>query len=549
VSDAAALALSRRTLARLGRMARPHAVLPTLLGLGGGLAAIAQAWFVATALAGVLAGQGVAATPLVAAGLLVALRTVLAAMQEAAAFKAGAVMRQHLRQALMARLHALGPAWAEARPAGQLATTLVERTEALEGFFARWIPALSLAALLPVAAALAAFPIDAWIAAGFLAAPVLSVVAMAGAGIGAARASASQFAALARMGGHFLDRMRGLPSLVLLNREADETQRIAAVAEDFRISIMRVLRIAFLSAALLEAVFVTATALVSLKAGMALLAGELPLREGLFLLLLVPEMFTPIRGLAGAYHDRQAATGAAQGLAELFSTEAPAQGGAHLPDGPANVVFERVGFTHPTRERPALENFSLSVVPGETVVLVGESGAGKSTAIDLLMGFRRADAGTVRLNGIDIATVPPEALRAKIAWVGQRTSIIAGTIRDNVMLARPDATEAQLIEALDAAQVSDFARALPDGIDTRIGEGGFGISGGQAQRVALARAFLKDAPLLLLDEPTASLDPETEAALLDALRRLAAGRTVIMASHSAAAALTGRVVRLTAPGA
>ncbi len=549
MNDAATLALSRRTLARLGRMARPHAVLPTLLGLAGGLAAIAQAWFVATALAGVLAGAGVAAMPLIAAGLLVALRTVLAALQEAAAFKAGAVMRLELRQALMARLHALGPAWAEARPAGQLATTLVERTEALEGFFARWIPAVSLAALLPVAAALAAFPIDGWIAAGFLAAPVLSVVAMAGAGIGAARASASQFAALARMGGHFLDRMRGLPSLVLLNREADETRRIAGVAEAFRISIMRVLRIAFLSAALLEAVFVTATALVSLKAGMALLAGELPLREGLFLLLLVPEMFTPIRGLAGAYHDRQAATGAAQGLAELFSAEAPARGSAHLPDGAAGVVFDQVGFTHAGRDKPALANFSLSVAPGETVVLVGESGAGKSTAIDLLMGFRQADAGMVRLNGIDIATVPPEALREKIAWVGQRTAIIAGTIRDNVMLARPAATEAELGQALDAAQVTQFAAALPDGIDTRIGEGGFGVSGGQAQRIALARAFLKNAPLLLLDEPTASLDPATEGALLLALRRLAAGRTVIMASHSMAAALTGRVVRLAAPRA
>lgn len=541
------LAPARRALARLGREARPAAMLPTLLGLAGGLAAIGQAWLVAGALAVLLQGGGVAWFLLAGAACLVAVRTVLAALQEAASFKAGAVMRQKLRGELLHRLHALGPAWAEARPAGQLAATLVERTEALEGFFARWLPSVAMAAMLPVAAAIAAFPIDGLIAAGFLAAPVLAVAAMAGAGIGAARASASQFAALARMGGHFLDRMRGLPSLVLLNQAVPEQQRIAAVAEDFRTSIMKVLRIAFLSAAMLEAVFVTATALVSLKAGIDLLEGRLPLREGLFLLLLVPEMFSPLRALAGAYHDRQSATGAAQGLAALIEAEAPAPGTVALPPGPIAVEFEAVGFTHEGRDTPALAGCGFTVQPGETVVLVGPSGAGKSTAIDLLMGFRRADQGVVRVGGIDVTALDPAALRQGIAWVGQRTAIIAGTIRENVLLARPEATAAELAQALEAAQVSDFAQALPQGLETRIGEGGFGVSGGQAQRIALARAFLKDARLLLLDEPTAALDPATEAALLVGLRRLAAGRTVVMASHSQAAALAGRVVRLAAP--
>ena len=199
------------------------------------------------------------------------------------------------------------------------------------------------------------------------------------------------------------------------------------------------------------------------------------------------------------------------------------------------MAFEDVHLTWDPARGPALNGLSFRVPAGETLVLAGPSGAGKSTVIEILLGFVRPDRGRVTINGADIADLVPQALARLTAWIGQRPVLFAGTIRDNIRFARPEATEAEVEEAARSARVSEFAAALPDGLDTTVGEGGYGLSGGQAQRVAIARAFLKNAPLLLLDEPTAHLDPATEAEVLDSLRRLALGRTVILASHSSAA--------------
>jgi ATP-binding cassette subfamily C protein CydD len=199
------------------------------------------------------------------------------------------------------------------------------------------------------------------------------------------------------------------------------------------------------------------------------------------------------------------------------------------------VAFEDVHLTWDPTRGPALDGLSFRVPAGETLVLAGPSGAGKSTAIEILLGFIRPDQGRVTVNGADIAELVPQALSRLTAWIGQRPVLFSGTIRDNIRFARPEATEAEVEEAARSARVSEFSAVLPDGLNTRVGEGGYGLSGGQAQRVAIARAFLKNAPLLLLDEPTAHLDPATEAEVLDSLRRLALGRTVILASHSSAA--------------
>ncbi len=261
------------------------------------------------------------------------------------------------------------------------------------------------------------------------------------------------------------------------------------------------------------------------------------MQTALFVLLLVPEFFAPLRAFAAAYQDRLHATAAAESLAALPPMPAPA------PDLPVRtipargvaVAFEDVGLTWDPARGPALDGLSFRVPAGETLVLAGPSGAGKSTAIEILLGFVRPDRGRVLINGADIADVVPQALSRLTAWIGQRPMLFAGTIRDNIRFARPEASEAEVEAAARNARVAEFAAGLPDGLDTLVGEGGYGLSGGQAQRVAIARAFLKNAPLLLLDEPTAHLDPATEAEVLDSLRRLAAGRTVIMASHTAAA--------------
>jgi ATP-binding cassette subfamily C protein CydD len=259
--------------------------------------------------------------------------------------------------------------------------------------------------------------------------------------------------------------------------------------------------------------------------------------------LLVPEFFAPLRGFAAAYQDRLHATGAAEALIALPEPPAPR---AEMPvrtieaRGVA-VTFEKVGFAWDEARGQALQNLSFTVPPGEMLVLAGPSGAGKSTVIELLLGFIKPDEGRILLNGHDIALILPEALSRLTAWIGQRPTLFAGSIRDNVAFARPDASQTDIEEAARMARITDFAADLPQGLDTLIGEGGYGLSGGQAQRVAIARAFLKNAPLLLLDEPTAHLDPATEAEVFSALKRLAIGRTVIMASHSAAAhAFAGR---------
>jgi ATP-binding cassette subfamily C protein CydD len=269
--------------------------------------------------------------------------------------------------------------------------------------------------------------------------------------------------------------------------------------------------------------------------GIAHLDGVVP--QALFVLLLVPEFFAPLRAYAAAYQDRLHATAAAESLAALPPAPLPA------PDLPirtvpargVSVAFEDVGLTWDPARGPALDGLSFRVAAGETLVLAGPSGAGKSTAIEMLLGFVSPDRGRVLINGADIKDLVPQALSRLTAWIGQRPMLFAGSIRDNILFGRPEASDAEVEAAARNARVTDFANALPDGLNTPVGEDGYGLSGGQAQRVAIARAVLKNAPLLLLDEPTAHLDPASEAAVLDSLRRLAAGRTVILASHATAA--------------
>jgi ATP-binding cassette subfamily C protein CydD len=311
---------------------------------------------------------------------------------------------------------------------------------------------------------------------------------------------------------------------------------------------MRVLRVAFLSSVALDLALALALILIALRYGTQAMQGRLASPgTALFVLLLVPEFFAPLRSFAAAYQEKFHAGAAADALAALPPLPAPppevkvrtveARGLA--------VAFEDVHFTWDPARGPALDGLSFRVPAGEILVLAGPSGAGKSTVLEILLGFASPQAGRVTFNGADIATLVPQALSRMTAWIGQRPMLFAGSIRDNILLARPDATTAELEEAVRFARLESVAASLPQGLETPIGEGGYGLSGGQAQRVAIARAFLKNAPLLLLDEPTAHLDPATEAEVLDSLRRLAIGRTVIMASHSVAAhGLGGRRVDL-----
>ena len=537
--DGAARALLRRE----ARALRGRVLAPVLLGVAALLSGIAGAWLVARLLAALL-GHGMAgATELAAAAGLALLAAALGLAQERLQLRAGEEARARLRDAVFARLLALGPG--DARGVGEKAALVVDRVEALDGYFSRWLPAARLALLGPALVAAAAALADPLSGLILLVAGLLVPAAMAITGIGAAQASRRQFDQLQRLSGRFLDRMRGLPTLVLFNRQEAEAEALSQAAEELRRRTMRVLGVAFLSNTALELLAAGAIAAVALRHAATLTGGEGDAAAAIFALLLVPAFFAPLRAFSAAYHERLSAAGAAAALAPLLAQEEKAPG-LRLESLPSRVVvtFTDVRLVYDPMRPPALDGLSFRVNAGETLVLAGPSGAGKSSVLRLLMGFVRPDSGRIAINGQDATALRPDELRRLSAYVGQRAHLFRGSIRDNIRLARPEATEAEVEAAAEAARVTNFARHLPQGLDTLVGEGGWGLSGGQAQRVALARAFLRNAPLVLLDEPTAHLDPGTEAEVLDSIRRLCLGRTAIVASHAVAARSLGRVLEI-----
>jgi ATP-binding cassette subfamily C protein CydD len=515
------------------RAARKFVAPVLALGLVGVALGIGQAAAIAAVLAHALVGSPrVVWGPLAGFALLAVLRAGTSFAGEIAASKAGIAGRRRLRNDVMARLFAAGPALLRRHHSGEIATAAIDRIEGLDGFYGRWLPAAGLAVAGPALVLLAAALVDLRAAALLFLAGLLVPVGMALAGIGAARAARRQFVAMARLQARFLDRVRGIATLVLYGRAEDEAAQLALAADELRRRTLRVLRVAFLSSTILD------VAMVAALIGFALSAarGAAPM-PALFLLLLVPEFFAPLRAFALAYQDRMQAHASAEALSALPPAPAPAPALAvrHVTASGVSVAFEGVSYSWDPARGPALEDVSFRLRAGESLVLVGPSGAGKSTIIEMLLGFIRPDRGRVTLNGADIATIVPAALAELTAWIGQKPMIFAGTLAENIRFARPSASDEAVREAARLARVDAFAAHLPHGLDTEIGEGGFGLSGGEAQRVAIARAYLKNAPLLLLDEPTAHLDPATEAEVIESLRRLAIGRTVILASHSAAA--------------
>ncbi|GAN69037.1 thiol reductant ABC exporter subunit CydD [Acetobacter orleanensis] len=538
-----------RTQSRLGRKAaRPVVVsglLSSLLGVG-------QAWCVATvlgqALVGLVAGGGghtLALRPVLIFAGLALLRALIMALSDTASAKAGINARRRLRGEVLASILTGGPALLRKTHSGELATIAVDRVEALDGFFARWVPASSLWIAAPL---LILVPV------GFIQPKAALVLGLCGAtvpfgqalfGIGAAVASRNQFLAMTRLQARFLDRVRGIATIVLAGRADDETQRLGEAAEELRKRTMKILRVAFLSSASIDCAMVVALVLIAImdgKQAMALLSdGASPalaytLTSGLFVLLVIPEFFAPLRSLALAYQDRAHAQGAATAILDLPEAQprSSPEGARTVNASGVMISLEDVCFTWDPARGQALDHVSFTVPAGETLILAGPSGSGKSTIMELLLGFIQPDSGSVRLNGAPLDTIVPDSLSRMISWIGQKPVLFAGTLRDNILFARQDADEADLMAAVKAAAVDQFLPSLPDGLETRIGEGGFGLSGGQAQRIAIARAYLKNAPILLLDEPTAHLDPATEKSVFESLQRLALRRTVVLATHSAA---------------
>lgn len=548
-NEKAAIRNWTRTQSRLGRQAARSVVGAGLLS---SLVGIGQVWCVAVVLGHALVNWKMADAagpmpvwPFLAFPVLAILRALVMVQADTGAARAGIAARRRLRGEVLASVLTGGPALLRRVHSGVLASTIVDRVEALDGFFGRWIPASILWIAAPVAILIPIAIVQPHAALVLGLCGIAVPFGQALFGIGAAVASRNQFLAMTRLQARFLDRVKGIATIVLAGRAEDETRKLGDAAEELRQRTMKVLRVAFLSSASIDCAMVVALITIAIMDGRQALAlqaeGSAPalvhaVTAGLFVLLAVPEFFAPLRGLALAYQDRAHAQGAATAVLELpEAQERPAPEGARTVNANGVMVsFDDVSFSWDPARGLALDHVSFTVPAGETLILAGASGSGKSTIMELLLGFIQPDTGRVLFNGAPLDSIVPDALARMVSWIGQKPVLFAGTLRENILFAKPDASDAELQAALKSAAVDQFLPNLPEGLETRIGEGGFGLSGGQAQRIAIARAYLKNAPVLLLDEPTAHLDPATEKSVFESLQRLAVGRTVILATHSAA---------------
>ncbi|MBC2865841.1 thiol reductant ABC exporter subunit CydD [Streptomyces mexicanus] len=517
--------------------------------LGAGLV-IAQAMLIAEAVVGAFQHRmtvGELRTPLL---LLVAVacgRALVSWLTELAAHRTSAAVKSELRGRLLEHATALGPGWLGGQRTGSLVTLATRGVDALDDYFSRYLPQLGLAVVVPVAV-LARIVTEDWVSAAIIVGtlPLIPVFMML---IGWATQSRMdrQWRLLSRLSGHFLDVVAGLPTLKVFGRAKAQAESIRRITGEYRRATLRTLRIAFLSSFALELLSTLSVALVAVTIGMRLVSGDMDLYTGLVILVLAPEAYLPLRQVGAQYHAAAEGLAAAEEIFAVLESPLPQSGTRPVPDCGA-VAFENVAVRYPGRSADAVSGVSFAVEAGETVALVGPSGAGKSTLLHVLLGFVRPTEGRVRVGGADLTGLDLEQWRSRIAWVPQRPHLYAGTVAENVRLARPDADEAAVRAALADAGALAFVDALPEGMDTVLGEDGTGLSAGQRQRLALARAFLADRPVLLLDEPTAALDGATEAEIVQAVRRLSVGRTVLLVVHRPALLeLADRVVRLDVP--
>ncbi|MFI6148393.1 thiol reductant ABC exporter subunit CydD [Streptomyces sp. NPDC051109] len=540
-------------LLRYARSTRLFLAAVVVLGLAGAGLVIGQAMLIAEIVVGAfeqgLDGEALR-TPLLLLAAVALGRGLLAWLTELAAHRASAAVKSQLRGRLLDRAADLGPGWLSGQRTGSLVALATRGVDALDDYFSRYLPQLGLAVVVPVAV-LARIVTEDWVSAAIIVV-TLPLIPLFMVLIGMATQSRMdrQWRLLSRLSGHFLDVVAGLPTLKVFGRAKAQAESIRKITDDYRQATVRTLRIAFLSSFALELLATLSVALVAVTIGMRLVHGELDLYTGLVILILAPEAYLPLRQVGAQYHAAAEGLAAAEEIFEVLQTPVAVSGGvAPVPAAGLRIEFDGVAVRYEGRGEDSPGPVSLAVGPGECVALTGPSGAGKSTLLQVLLGFVEPTAGRVRIGGVDLASLSPEQWRERIAWVPQRPHLFAGTIAQNVRLARPDASADAVADALKDAGAWEFVAELPRGVETELGEGGVGLSAGQRQRLALARAFLADRPVLLLDEPTAALDGETEAAVVDAVRRLAVGRTVLLVVHRPALlAVADRVVRVGASG-
>lgn len=475
--------------------------------------------------------------------LAVVLRAAVSWASKQAAFRCSAKVKQAIRDEIVGHLAEVGPIRLIGEHAGEIANTTVDGVEALDGYFARYLPQRAIASLFPLTILAIVFPLD-WISGITLFVTALFIpVLMVLIGQEAHERNQRLWGKISRMSSSFLDLLAGVATLKMFGVARREVEVIAATAEEYRVTTMGVMRTAFASALMLELVSTVSIAIVAITSGLRMLAGSMSFAPGYFILLLAPDYFLTLRSLGTQYHARMEAAAAAEQIAKLLRIPAAAERRPGAPRDkvigprpgalPPRISLRSVSAAYPgagaTDE--ALREVSLEIRPGARVVIVGPSGAGKSTLLSVFLGFLPPKDGAVLVDGVPLAAIGRRRWLARVAWLPQRPTLFLGTVEENIRLSRPEARREEVEAAARSAHAEEFIRRLAHGYATLVGERGQGLSGGQIQRIALARLFLRPADLLLLDEPTAHLDRDSEALAMEAIGRLSAGKSVVFVTH------------------